>query len=87
MESLDYRYHRISLNDFDAEPEPDGRVRIVVAARDPGHPATEDLEDAVVHRAVEAHQGAVLVDRADEGGAEFQIFLPGSRPKNMEATS
>jgi two-component system sensor histidine kinase PilS (NtrC family) len=32
---------------------------------------------AVVHRAVEAHAGAVFVDRAAEGGAEFVIFLPG----------
>ncbi len=32
---------------------------------------------AVVHRAVEAHKGAVLVDRGPEGGAEFKIFLPG----------
>ncbi|MBW3533921.1 MAG: PAS domain-containing protein, partial [Gemmatimonadetes bacterium] len=32
---------------------------------------------AVVHRAVEAHRGAVLVDRAGGGGAEFVIILPG----------
>jgi signal transduction histidine kinase len=32
---------------------------------------------AVVHRAVEAHQGATFVDQAPEGGAEFVIFLPG----------
>jgi two-component system sensor histidine kinase PilS (NtrC family) len=31
---------------------------------------------SVVHRAVEAHEGAVLVDRGQEGGAEFRIFLP-----------
>ena len=33
---------------------------------------------AVVHRAVEAHTGAVLVDEGPEGGAEFRIFLPGT---------
>jgi signal transduction histidine kinase len=33
---------------------------------------------AVVHRAVEAHRGVVLVDQGPEGGAEFKIFLPGS---------
>jgi len=32
---------------------------------------------AVVHRAVEAHQGVTFVDRAPEGGARFVIFLPG----------
>ncbi len=31
---------------------------------------------AVVHRAVEAHEGAVFVDRAPGGGAEFVIHLP-----------
>ena len=33
---------------------------------------------AVVHRAVEAHEGAVLVDEGPEGGAEFRILLPGT---------
>ena len=36
MESLDYRYHRISVSRHGAELEADGSVRIVVAARDPG---------------------------------------------------
>ncbi len=31
---------------------------------------------AVVHRAVEAHHGAVFVERAPQGGAEFIIYLP-----------
>lgn len=38
MESLDYRYHRTNVNKQTAHVEPDGRVRIVVAAQDPGHP-------------------------------------------------
>ena len=38
MESLDYRYHRIAVNHCDAVAEPDGAVRIVVAAEDPGLP-------------------------------------------------
>ena len=31
---------------------------------------------AVVHRAVEAHEGAVFVEEAPEGGAQFVILLP-----------
>jgi hypothetical protein len=38
LESLDHRDHRIDLNHVAARPEADGRVRIVVAHRDPGHP-------------------------------------------------
>lgn len=36
MESLDYRFRAISVNKHSAKPEPDGSVRIVCAARDPG---------------------------------------------------
>jgi hypothetical protein len=36
MESLDYRYHRISVNKQTAHYEDDGSVRIVVAHRSPG---------------------------------------------------
>lgn len=32
---------------------------------------------ALVHRAVEAHEGAILVERGDAGGAKFVIYLPG----------
>jgi hypothetical protein len=36
MQSLDYRYHRVSLNHSQVQLEPDGSFRIVVAHRDPG---------------------------------------------------
>lgn len=38
MESLDYRYFRISLNQHSARPNPDGSVTLVIAHRDPGIP-------------------------------------------------
>ena len=38
MQSLDYRYHRVSLNGAQAQLEPDGSWRVVVSARDPGVP-------------------------------------------------
>ena len=36
MESLDYRYHRISVNRHTAVASDDGRIVIVVSDRDPG---------------------------------------------------
>jgi hypothetical protein len=36
MESLDYRYHRVTVNKHTARLNPDGTLTIVVAARDPG---------------------------------------------------
>ncbi len=39
-------------------------------------PGGSGLGLALVHRAVEAHRGAVLVSRSREGGAEFSVFLP-----------
>jgi hypothetical protein len=38
METLDYRYHPVTLNNETAHVEPDGSVRVVVAPRDPGVP-------------------------------------------------
>jgi hypothetical protein len=38
LESLDYRYHQVHLNQGTAQHRPDGSVRMVVAATDPGVP-------------------------------------------------
>jgi Protein of unknown function (DUF1214) len=38
MQSLDYRYHRVSINHSQAVMEPDGSFRIVIAHRDPDTP-------------------------------------------------
>ena len=38
MESLDYRYFRVTINKHTASKEPDGSVKIIVAHDDPGHP-------------------------------------------------
>jgi len=37
---------------------------------------------SVVHRAVEAHGGAILVARSPEGGAEFNVYLPAMTTEN-----
>jgi len=50
-------------------------------------PGGSGLGLALVHRAVEAHEGAVFVDRSEEGGAEFSIYLPGDVPKHSEKAS
>lgn len=38
MESLDYRYFPVTLNNATATPEKDGSYRLIVAHSDPGHP-------------------------------------------------
>src|SRR5438445_13891895 len=38
METLDYRFHPITLNNATAHVAADGSVRVVVATRDPGVP-------------------------------------------------
>lgn len=38
MESLDYRYFRVTINKHTARYEPDGALKIIVAHEDPGHP-------------------------------------------------
>jgi len=38
LETLDYTRHRITLNNHSAVLEPDGTAKVIVAARDPGHP-------------------------------------------------
>ena len=50
-------------------------------------PGGSGLGLSLVHRAVEAHQGAVLVDRAAEGGAEFSLYLPGEYSMSAESVS
>lgn len=54
MESLDYRYHRIHLNQHMAHYGEDGSVRIVLAHRDPG-PAWPNWLETAGHR-----QGGML---------------------------
>ncbi len=49
MESLDYRHHRIHVNQHTATYEADGSVRIVVAHRDPG-PSWPNWLETVGHR-------------------------------------
>jgi len=39
---------------------------------------------AVVYRAVEAHDGSIFVDRAEEGGARFTIYLPAAEGAGEE---
>jgi hypothetical protein len=38
LQTFDYRYARVTLNGGQVQLEPDGSWRLVVAARDPGHP-------------------------------------------------
>ena len=66
MESLDYRYHRISINKQSARYEPDGRVRIIVAHEDPGMPnwieTADHLEGTMCWRWYRMHKGTAPVE-------------------------
>ena len=67
---------RLSVRDSGAGIDADDMSRVF----DPFYTTKESgsgLGLAVVHRAVEAHQGVTFVDRAPEGGAQFVVFLPG----------
>ena len=69
--------HPIALSVRDTGPGVDPEVQDRIfdpffTTRDGG----SGLGLAVVHRAVEAHDGSIFVDRAREGGAEFVIYLP-----------
>jgi hypothetical protein len=62
MESLDYRYHHISINKHSAFYEPDGTVRIAVSQEDPGLPnwieTANHLEGTMCWRWYRLHQGS-----------------------------
>jgi two-component system sensor histidine kinase PilS (NtrC family) len=67
---------RLVVSDSGPGVEPESISRIF----DPfftTRPGGTGLGLALVHRAVVAHEGAVFVDRAPSGGAEFSIVLPG----------
>jgi len=66
---------RISVRDTGPGIDPDEMLRIFDAFFTTRRGGT-GLGLAVVHRAVEAHDGAVFVDQPPEGGTEFVLFLP-----------
>ncbi len=69
---------RISIRDSGPGIDPEDVSRIF----DPFYTTREGgsgMGLALVHRAVEAHQGAVFVEQAPGGGAEFIIYLPRSQ--------
>jgi hypothetical protein len=68
METLDYRYHGCTFNSATATVGPDGRVRCVVSARDPGTPNWLDTAD---------HHNGVLGVRWV--GADVDDVIPDTR--------
>jgi len=67
---------RLSVSDSGAGIPLEERTRIF----DPFYTTRVDgsgLGLAVVHRAVEEHEGATFVETGPEGGAQFVLFLPG----------
>jgi two-component system sensor histidine kinase PilS (NtrC family) len=76
---------RLAVSDSGAGIDEEDRARIF----DPfftTKPKGSGLGLSVVHRAVEAHQGATFVEKGPEGGAQFVIFLPGV-PTRAPATA
>ena len=67
---------RLSVRDRGpgVDPEEVGRIFDPFYTTRPGG---SGLGLAMVHRAVEAHEGAVFVDHPSAGGTEFVIYLPG----------
>lgn len=65
MESLDYRYHQISINKHSARYEPDGKVRVVVSHQDPGLPnwieTADHTEGTMCWRWYRIHEGATAI--------------------------
>ena len=65
MESLDYRYHNISINKHSAHYEPDGTVRIAVSHEHPGIPnwieTADHQEGTMCWRWYRIHQGSQAV--------------------------
>jgi hypothetical protein len=43
FQAADFMYHQSSLNGFQVEPDVDGRIRVVLSARDPGVPNWLDI--------------------------------------------
>ena len=70
---------RISVQDTGPGIEP-ARLSRVFDPFFTTRPGGSGLGLAMVHRAVEAHTGVVLVNSKSDRGAEFVIYLPGETP-------
>lgn len=77
---------RIAVRDNGPGVDPEAVVRIFdpfFTTRTGG----SGLGLAIVHRAVEGHQGVTLVERAEGGGAQFVIYVPGVPVEAAEGTA
>ncbi len=66
MESLDYRYHTISINKKTATAGPEGKIRLIVAHEDPGRPnwieTAGHTEGTMCWRWYRIHEGSSPVE-------------------------